>query len=62
MIEPVNPRDAIWVQEPPSQWIPVEYQGWLFLIFIAIAVVALSYGFYLIATDENLKFPTRKIR
>jgi len=33
--------------------IPIEYQGWLFLVFVIIALGIILYGFYLISTDPR---------
>ena len=37
--------------EPAYQWslVPVEYQGWVFLIALGVAFVAIFYSFYYIA-------------
>jgi len=34
--------------------IPIEYQGWLFLVFVIIALGIILYGFYLISTDPRV--------
>jgi hypothetical protein len=48
--------------EPPYQWslIPIEYQGWAFLIFLVVSGIALIIGFYFIATIpiENTSIDT----
>lgn len=36
--------------QPPGI-IPVEYQGWVFLVFVIISFGLLLYGFYYIATN-----------
>jgi hypothetical protein len=36
------------------QIIPMEYQGWAFLIFAAVGIAFLLYGFYMIATDPRV--------
>jgi len=38
----------------PPQFIPVEYQGWLFLIFVIIAFILIIYGFYWIVTGHGI--------
>lgn len=38
----------------PYQIIPLEYQGWAFLIFAAVGIAFLLYGIYMIATDPRV--------
>jgi hypothetical protein len=49
--------------EPVYQWslIPIELQGWAFLIFIGIATVAILYGFWNIGGNlkDNVVIDTR---
>ena len=36
------------------QLIPMEIQGWLFLIFMIVSFILIIYGFYLIATGDGI--------
>jgi len=38
----------------PPQFIPVEYQGWLLLIFMIISFIMIIYAFYLIVTGNEI--------
>jgi hypothetical protein len=38
----------------PPQFIPVEYQGWLLLIFTIIAFILIIYGFYQMVTGNEI--------
>jgi hypothetical protein len=38
----------------PPQLIPMEYIGWLFLMFIIVSFILIIYGFYLIATGDGI--------
>jgi hypothetical protein len=39
----------------PQQSIPLEYQGYIFLAFMAVAIILMLYMFYMIATDPRLE-------
>ena len=39
----------------PPQVIPIEYQGYVFLIFMVISFIVILYMFYIIATDPCLE-------
>jgi len=36
------------------QLIPMEYQGWLFLIFMTVSFILIIYAFYLIVTGNGI--------
>jgi hypothetical protein len=38
----------------PPQFISVEYQGWLLLIFMIISFILIIYAFYLIVTGNEI--------
>lgn len=36
------------------QIIPMEYQGWVFLIYMVVSFILIGYMFYIIATDKKV--------
>lgn len=46
---------AEWSEPMPYQIIPLEYQGYVFIAFVAISFVLITYMFYMIATDPRLE-------
>jgi len=42
------------------QLIPMEYQGWLFLIFMTVSFILIIYAFYLIVTGKGIPDNTEK--
>ena len=44
----------------PWQLIPMQYQGWAFLVFMFASFIAMLYAFYLIATSTPKVIPKVK--
>ena len=54
MVQGVDAWGVPYDATMPQQIVPLEYQGWIFLIFMLVGYIVIMYMFYRIATDERV--------